>query len=185
MIEGQTVYLGLGSNLGRRLTHLRRAVLRLNETPGIRVDAVSPVYESEAHTKGSDDKLTEFLNMVVRIHSSRTPEALLDICLSIETAEGRHGKLGSWLPRTIDIDILAFGNYVLDSERLKVPHPRMAERRFVLLPFADLDPDFRVPEPFSATILELLNDCRDPLRIDRRYSRDAVFPAGGAPDEAK
>ena len=185
MIEGQTVYLGLGSNLGRRLANLRRAVLRLNETPGIRVDAVSSVYESEAHTKDSDDKLTEFLNMVVRVRSSLSPEALLDICFSIETAEGRHRKLGSWLPRTIDIDILAFADYVLDSERLKVPHPRMAERRFVLLPFADLDPDFRVPEPFSATVLELLNDCRDPLRIDRRYSSDAVIPAGGAPNEAK
>jgi 2-amino-4-hydroxy-6-hydroxymethyldihydropteridine diphosphokinase len=123
--------------------------------------------------------------MVVRIDSRLSPDALLGICLSIETAEGRHRKLGSWLPRTIDIDILAFADYVLNSERLKVPHPRMAERRFVLLPFADLDPDYRVPEPFSATVVELLNDCRDPLRIDRRYSGDAVFSAGGAAHEAE
>lgn len=179
MKEDRTAYLGLGSNLGQRLANLRRAVHRIDATPGISVEQVSPVYESEAHTKGSSDGLRDFLNLVVRIDTRLSPAALLDTCLLIETAEGRHRKLGSWLPRTIDIDILAFADHVLDSERLKVPHPRIAERRFVLLPFADLAPDFIVPEPFSASVRDLLDSCRDALRIERRYSGNVVFSTGG------
>lgn len=179
MNEGQTAYLGLGSNLGQRLANLRRAVQRIDAVAGIRVDGVSPVYESEAHTKGPDDGLSDFLNLVVRVDTRLSPAALLEACLFVETAEGRQRARGSWLPRTIDIDILALADHAINSERLKVPHPRMAERRFVLLPFADLDPNFLVPEPFSATVRELLDNCGDTLHIHRRYLGNVVFSAGG------
>lgn len=179
MKERHTAYLGLGSNLGRRLANLRRAVQRLEGVDGVFVRESSAVYESEAHKKNPGDQLSDFLNLVLRIETWRSPHELLDECLALETAEGRDRSVGSWLPRTIDIDILAFADQVLQSERLKVPHPRMAERRFVLLPFADIAPEFKVPEPFSATVSELLSRCTDSLPVIRRYRADAVRSNGG------
>jgi len=169
------VYLSLGSNVGRRLSNLRTAIRSLNDTRGIRVHEVSPVYESVAHTRHPSERMPPFLNAVVRVETDRPPAVLLDACMSIESAHGRLRTEGTWLPRTIDIDILVYADQVLDSQRLKVPHPRMAERRFVLLPFADLDPNAWVPEPFSTTVSTLLLNCPDRLRIDRRYPAHAVF----------
>lgn len=175
MTSRSTVYLSLGSNLGPRLTNLRTVAAALNEVDGLEIETVSPVYESEAHTRRSDETMPDFLNMVARVKTTHSPHELLDVCLRIEGAKGRIREEGTWLPRSIDIDILVFADQVIDSELLKVPHPRMAERRFVLLPFADIDPSAWVPEPFSSTIAELLRDCPDRLGIRRRYPAHAVF----------
>lgn len=175
MSEPSKVFLGLGSNLGQRLSNLRDAVRRVSETSGIRVEAASPVYESEAHIRATDPRLADFLNLVIQIETEYAPLSLLDTILAIEGAAGRHREEGTWLPRTIDIDILVFADQVIDSERLKVPHPRMSERRFVLRPFADLAPDAWVPEPFSMTVSALLRICPDQKKITYRYPAHAVF----------
>jgi 2-amino-4-hydroxy-6-hydroxymethyldihydropteridine diphosphokinase len=120
-----------------------------------------------------------FLNLVAQFEHDLEPDEILAACLSVESEGGRCREESTWLPRTIDIDILALHDRTLTTERLTVPHPRIAERRFVLLPFADLNPRFWIPAPFSATVEELLAKCPDHLPITLRYPASAVFPDGG------
>jgi len=183
-LVSETVFLGLGSNLGTRLAHLRRATWQLNEIEGLEVRAVSPVYASIAHTKSHEPDMGDFLNVVVRLTTVLDPNEVLNACLSVEASAGRKREVDRWLPRTIDIDILAFGDRTIENDRLTIPHPRLAERLFVLLPFADLAPDVWIPRPFSATVKELLATCRDPLGIKRRYPAAVLFNAGGQNDGA-
>lgn len=180
MTQPLIAYLGLGSNLGRRLEHLRGAVDRLSGSSGIVVKRVSPVYESEAHTLDPSDTDPSFLNLVAEVETRLSPSELLDVCVDVERMGGRYREGQSWQPRTIDIDILLIADLVIQTDRLKLPHPRMADRRFVLLPLFDLAPDLMTPEPFSATVSSLLASCRDRLPIARRYSSNAVFNAGGS-----
>lgn len=126
-------YLGLGSNLGDRLHHLRRAVGALEE-----VVAVSPVYET-APVGGPDDQ-GAYLNLVVELSTERPARALLDTCRVLEEAADRVREV-RWGPRTLDVDVLWVDGEIVDDPDLIVPHPRMWERRFVLAPLADLAPD--------------------------------------------
>ncbi len=123
-------YLGLGSNLGDRRAHLRRAVADLPD-----VVAVSPVYETDP--VGGPAGQGPYLNLVVALDTDRTPRQLLDLAHQLESDAGRvrterHGA------RTLDVDILLVGDLCVDEPDLVVPHPRMWERRFVLVPLADL-----------------------------------------------
>jgi 2-amino-4-hydroxy-6-hydroxymethyldihydropteridine diphosphokinase len=131
-----TAYLGLGSNLGDRRRSLAEAVRRLDIGPAQRVEAVSSVYESSPVGLTSQP---DFLNLVVRIATDLAPHKLLDKCLRIEAALGRvrHER---WGPRTIDLDLLLYGDVRINDERLTVPHPRMRERSFVLVPLAEIAP---------------------------------------------
>ena len=133
----QTAYLGLGANLGDRHATLSTALALLAAAPEVRIARVSPVYETAA--VGLVDQ-PDFLNLVVELETTLAPHAILDLCLQIEQSLGRvrHER---WGPRTIDLDVLLIGDSTLSDDRLTVPHPRLHERAFVLVPFADLAPD--------------------------------------------
>jgi 2-amino-4-hydroxy-6-hydroxymethyldihydropteridine diphosphokinase len=128
-------YLGLGSNLGNRLEHLQAAVDGLALTPGIDVVAVSPVYET-APVGGPPQG--DYFNAVVALETDLTPRALLDVAQRLEVAEHRV-RLVHWGPRTLDVDVLIVGDEVVDEPDLVVPHPRLRERAFVIVPLSDLD----------------------------------------------
>lgn len=153
-------YVGLGSNLGDRLAHLRGAVAALRDLPGGQDVAVSPVYESPAHRLPGQAPAGDYLNAVAALDTPLAPEALLDALLTIEAARGRTRPV-PWAPRTLDLDLLLWGDAVVDTPRLVLPHPRLALRRFVLAPLADLAPDLAVPT-LAATVAELLARCPDP-----------------------
>jgi len=123
-------YLGLGSNLGDRAAHLRRAVAALPD-----VVAVSPVYETDPVGGPADQPA--FLNLVVALETDRSPRQLLDLAHALEQAAGRVRTVKDG-PRTLDVDVLLVGDLRVDEPDLVVPHPRMWERRFVLAPLADL-----------------------------------------------
>jgi 2-amino-4-hydroxy-6-hydroxymethyldihydropteridine diphosphokinase len=139
---GEIVYLGLGSNLGDRLDTLGRAVRLLGARPGLTVTASSRVWET-APVGGPEQP--EFLNAVVRASSDLSPSELLDACHHVESELGRVRDV-RWGPRTIDIDILLIDERVVDETDLEVPHPRMTERAFVMLPLLELAPDVALPD---------------------------------------
>ena len=135
-------YVGLGANLGDREATLRRAVALLAEVDGVDVIAVSELRETEP--VGVLDQ-PRFLNGAAAIDTTLEPRALLDALLRIERALGRIRGDERWGPRTIDLDLLLHGGAVIDEPGLTVPHARLHERRFVLEPLAELDPDLEIP----------------------------------------
>lgn len=130
-------FLGLGSNLGDRVAHLRAAVASLPD-----LVATSSVYET-APVGGPADQ-GPYLNLVAELHTERTPRQLLEVCHALERDAGRVREV-RWGPRTLDVDVLLVEGIDVDEPDLQVPHPRMAERRFVLAPLADLAPDLVTP----------------------------------------
>lgn len=133
-------FLGLGSNLGDRLGNLRRAVELLRERR-VRVLRSSRVYETDP--VGGPEQ-PDYLNAVVEVEAEGTARHLLEICLAIEEEMGRlRGE--RWGPRTIDLDLLTFGHEEIDEPGLRVPHPRMHERAFVLAPLLELTADPKLP----------------------------------------
>jgi 2-amino-4-hydroxy-6-hydroxymethyldihydropteridine diphosphokinase len=137
-----TSYIGLGSNLGDREAFLRRAVDLLRAEPEIDVTAVSSVRETDP--VGLVDQ-PRFLNAVARIETDLAPQELLDRMLAAERELGRRRDGPRFGPRTIDLDLLLYGDEEIDEPGLVVPHPRLAERRFVLEPLYELDPGLVVP----------------------------------------
>jgi len=135
-------YLGLGSNMGDPVANVRQAVKALDDVPGLAVDAVSPIFRTEP--QGLRDQAW-FANCVVRldVDEALSPEELLDVLTGIETQQGRV-RTERWGPRTIDMDILLYGDLQWDSPRLQIPHPRMFERAFVLVPLMHLAPEIRI-----------------------------------------
>ena len=131
-----TAYLGLGSNLGDRRRHLAGALRRLQAGAGIRIAEVSSVYETKPVGVAGQPI---FLNLVARITTTRSAHELLDQCLRVEAGLGRVRR-ERWGPRTIDIDLLLYGDARINDGRLTVPHPRMRERGFVLAPLAEIAP---------------------------------------------
>jgi 2-amino-4-hydroxy-6-hydroxymethyldihydropteridine diphosphokinase len=133
-------FLGLGSNLGDRWTHLRRAVDQLRAGGRAPVTAVSSVYETEP--MGGPDGQGPYLNLVVELALApgTDPYGLLEECRRLEAAAGRV-RATRWGPRTLDADLLWMDGVVLDDPELTVPHPRIRERRFVLAPLGELAPD--------------------------------------------
>ena len=144
-----TVYLGLGSNVGRREATLRQAIALLAQS--VRCVRVSPVYETEP-VDYTDQPW--FLNLVVEAETDMSPTQLLARVARIERDLGRVRTIPKG-PRTIDIDILFFGDAVVRTARLRIPHARIAERRFVLAPLADLAPGLRHPVT-GETVREML-----------------------------
>ncbi|MEO5875375.1 MAG: 2-amino-4-hydroxy-6-hydroxymethyldihydropteridine diphosphokinase [Streptosporangiaceae bacterium] len=137
MLVQHKVVLSLGSNLGDRLENLQEAIDALFDAPGLSLQSLSPVYETAPWGPVEQD---DFLNVVAVAVTRLTPEVLLDRVLSIEEAMRRE-RLVRWGPRTLDIDIIQFGSVVSDDPVLTLPHPRAHERGFVLVPWADIDPD--------------------------------------------
>jgi 2-amino-4-hydroxy-6-hydroxymethyldihydropteridine diphosphokinase len=134
-------YVGLGANVGPREVTLLRAVDLLAEADGVEVLAVSQLRETDP--VGIVDQ-PRFLNGVARIDTSLSPRALLELLLRIEQSLGRVRE-ERWGPRTVDLDLLVYGGLTVDEPGLRVPHPRLHERRFALEPLAELDPELVVP----------------------------------------
>ncbi len=135
-------FLGIGSNLGDRLSFLQVAVDRLGAARGVRVVAVSPVYETDPVGGPVQD---DFLNAVVEVDTDLDAAALHAVCVDAESAAARV-RVERWGPRTLDVDLLLYDGVRSDDPDLTIPHPRMAERAFVLAPLHDLAPDL-APEP--------------------------------------
>ena len=133
-------YLSLGSNTGDRLAHLRSAVRHL-ERHGIQIARASSVYET---APVGPVKQAPFLNAVVEVSTTLPPVGLLAFILAVETALGRE-RLIRWGPRTVDMDLLLYEERRVDLPYLQIPHPRMHERRFVLVPLLEVEPDITIP----------------------------------------
>jgi 2-amino-4-hydroxy-6-hydroxymethyldihydropteridine diphosphokinase len=136
-------YLGLGSNVGDRESHLRAAVALLRER-GVEVDAVSSTYETEPVGEMLDQP--DFLNAAIRIRTELEPEELLDLCKEIEIERGRALDAPRHAPRPLDVDLLLLGEIEMKSDRLTLPHPEVRSRRFVLAPLLELDPKLALPD---------------------------------------
>jgi 2-amino-4-hydroxy-6-hydroxymethyldihydropteridine diphosphokinase len=149
-VLGKTVYLGLGSNVGEREEMLQAALDRLHSRE-LRIERISSVYETEPQGRRNQ---RWFLNLAAEARTDLFPRQLLGRIAKIERELGRRRMLANG-PRTIDIDILFFGGFVVDTPELTIPHPRIAERRFVLAPMVELAPDLRDPVT-RRTMRELL-----------------------------
>jgi 2-amino-4-hydroxy-6-hydroxymethyldihydropteridine diphosphokinase len=160
----ETAYLSLGSNLGDREGHLRDAIFRLGSEG--RVTAVSSFYETEPVEVTAQPC---FLNCAVALETPKTAEVLMTSILRIEQGMGRKREQKKG-PRTIDIDILLFGQAVIATPRLTVPHPAMQERRFVLEPLAEIRPEALHPQ-FNKTVLELLQALPPGQEVRRKVAR--------------
>jgi 2-amino-4-hydroxy-6-hydroxymethyldihydropteridine diphosphokinase len=137
-------YVGLGANLGDRAGTIRRAVELLGAESGIEVVAVSTLRETDP--VGYADQ-PSFLNGAAALETELSPRELLERLLAVELALGRvRGEGPRYGPRVIDLDLLLYGNEVVDEPGLTVPHPRLAERRFALEPLHELDPDLSLPD---------------------------------------
>jgi 2-amino-4-hydroxy-6-hydroxymethyldihydropteridine diphosphokinase len=136
----KTVYLGLGSNIGDSRQMLQAAIDRLN-SPDLRLKRVSSVYKTEPQERRNQQW---FLNAAVEAETDLFPRQLLARIAKVEQQLGRRRMLANG-PRTIDIDILFYGSFTVETPELTIPHPRMAERRFVLAPMAELAPELRDP----------------------------------------
>ena len=158
--HAHTTYLLLGSNLGDRVVTLHRALLALADKAG-RLVAVSGVYETAAW---GQEAQPAFLNQAVQLSTDLTPAQLLAACQQIEADLGRE-RLELWGPRTLDVDILLYDAVVLETEQLTIPHPRLPERRFALVPLADIAPAYQHPQR-QQSISQLLADCPDKLPVE-------------------
>lgn len=171
MADPARAYIALGANLGDRLAALRGAVAALDAAEGVRVEAVSGLYETAP--VGGPGEQGAFLNAAARIETSLAPLALLDLLLLIERRHNRTREV-RWGPRTLDLDLLLYGDASLESERLTVPHPRMHERRFVLAPLADVGAD-AAHSILGRTAAELLaslpeDDLDDVVRVEETWT---------------
>ena len=136
-------FVGLGSNLGEREVTLRAAVKRLRGLPEVEVKRVSSFRDTEPVDYLDQPR---FLNGAVELETDMTARALLGALLELERAFGRDRSTAPPRgPRTLDLDLLLYGDATIDEPLLKVPHPRLHERRFVLGPLAELDPDLEIP----------------------------------------
>lgn len=148
MAEQVTVYLGLGSNLGNRQGNLDQALKLLSQR--MQVGKVSSIYDTEPVGNTNQPR---FLNLVCEVKTRLTPEGLLTMLKGLEQMMGRRSKTGE--PRIIDIDILLYGDKVMQTKDLEIPHPKMVDRQFVLVPLAEIAPD--VVHPVTKKTIKEMN----------------------------
>ena len=146
-------YLALGSNLGDRLENLREAVRLLADADGVEVTRSSRIYETEP----VGPPQPPYLNAVVEVETTRSPRELLEACRAVENALGRV-RTERWGARTIDVDVLTYDDQTVDEPDLVIPHPRMHERGFVLVPLGELDPDPALPGGRRLSALRIAPD---------------------------
>ena len=151
--------IGLGANLGDAEGTLRRAVIALGQCEEVAVRRMSRCYRTPAW--GREDQ-PDFINAAVLLETSLSPRALLDLLLAVEAGFGRHRIDGErWGPRTLDLDLLLYGDAMIDEPGLRVPHPHLHERAFALVPLLEVMPDARIPGYGDArdavSVLEMSN----------------------------
>lgn len=167
-------YLGIGSNLGQRKKNIQQAVHLLTHTPGINVEKMSSLYESEPVGYKNQPW---FINSVIKIKTTFSAEKLLYRLLEIEKFFGRkRTKTNRGGPRIIDLDLLLYGKEIIKIPgRLKVPHPRLHERKFVLLPLNEINPRIYHPK-LRKTVHQLLNDLKNnPDQVKKLHRRNRSF----------
>lgn len=147
--EVETAWIGLGSNLGDSAAILRQAVRDIDGHQSCRIEVVSSCYRSRALGPG---RQPDYLNAVLRLRTMLGARQLLALLHEIETAHGRQREQ-HWGPRTLDLDLLLFDTQTIDEPGLRVPHPRMEERNFVVCPLAELDPQLALPSGLRASRL--------------------------------
>ncbi|MBT2637466.1 MULTISPECIES: 2-amino-4-hydroxy-6-hydroxymethyldihydropteridine diphosphokinase [unclassified Bacillus (in: firmicutes)] len=165
-------YIALGSNMGDRFGYLTQAIILLESHEKISVVNTSSVYETDPVGYTDQD---QFLNMAIQVETSLAPVELLDTCLEIELKLGRKREV-KWGPRTLDLDILLFNHENIVTEKLTIPHPRMSERAFVILPLLDMDPNITLPtmkEPLKNSLLSIPD--REGVRIWKQKNGEDVF----------
>ncbi|MBD1555555.1 2-amino-4-hydroxy-6-hydroxymethyldihydropteridine diphosphokinase [Vibrio sp. S9_S30] len=138
-----TVYIAVGSNLSDPVTQAKQGIEALKNIPNSELVSTSSLYSS---TPMGPKNQPDYINAVVEINTSLTPIELLDCTQKIELEQGRVRKDERWGPRTLDLDIILFGNEVIDSERLTIPHYGMKVREFVLYPLAEIAPSLTLPD---------------------------------------
>jgi 2-amino-4-hydroxy-6-hydroxymethyldihydropteridine diphosphokinase len=156
------VYIGLGSNLGNRRAHYQKALELIAALPKTRIVKRSSLYESEPH----GDAKNWYVNGVIEIETEFLPDKLLQRLQAIEQAMGRKKtpQTKKWASRKIDLDILLFENQTIDTRTLKIPHPEIQNRRFVLVPLSELAPHVTHPR-LGVTIAKLMTTLKDDKRI--------------------
>ncbi len=155
------ILLSLGSNLGDREINLRTALECLEEA-GISVTSRSSLYETEPVDLQDQPN---FVNLVCEVKTLLAPNQLLETCLTVEKDMGRE-RNQRWGPRKIDIDILFYGEEIIDQPQLQIPHPRLSQRRFVLVPLEEIAPSFRDPKT-GETMTQLCSLCPDRSWVKR------------------
>lgn len=165
-------YLSLGSNIGDRLYYLGEAVRLLHKKKEINVVNISSIYETDPVGYEEQDL---FLNMVIQLKTSFTPFELLQICQHIEENLGRK-RIIHWGPRTVDLDILLFNQENIVSENLFIPHPRIEERAFVMIPLIEIHPTVVLPNRSTLLkdSLKLLQDKKG-VRVWKKKNGEDVF----------
>lgn len=161
------VYLSLGSNLGDRLANLQEGVRRLG-AHGVFPFQISRVYETVPVGETPDPRL--YLNLGVWAETELAPHALLGAVKAVEAELGRTFTEGRWMPRTLDIDIILYDDLTLTTPTLTIPHSRMRERAFVLIPLSEMTPDYVLPD--GTPLQELLRDPRIQSQEVRVYDAD-------------
>jgi 2-amino-4-hydroxy-6-hydroxymethyldihydropteridine diphosphokinase len=175
MVVKQTIYISIGSNLGNRKLNLQKAIFCMNESLG-EITGISPIYNSPSWGFESDD----FLNACICLETDKTPETCLDLLMQLEKSMGRERSIGKgYKSRIIDLDILYYGSQIVKQDNLTIPHPSMADRRFVLRPLADIAPQFYHPI-LKKDSRNLLQECRDKGKLEKivgplHKSRTALF----------
>jgi 2-amino-4-hydroxy-6-hydroxymethyldihydropteridine diphosphokinase len=151
-----SAYIGLGSNLGEPLQQLEMAFVALNKLPDSRVAERSSFYVSKP--MGPADQ-PDYINAVAELETALAPQDLLLALQAIEQAQGRVRTGQRWGARTLDLDLLLYGDEVINTDSLQVPHPGLAERDFVLIPLAEIAPDVVIPG--QPALEQLIEDCPD------------------------
>jgi 2-amino-4-hydroxy-6-hydroxymethyldihydropteridine diphosphokinase len=182
----ETVFIGFGSNVGDRVDWCDRAVTLLSLLPHSRLQGVSLLYETEPVRDRIDPGEAWFLNGVVQLETNITPRSLLSTLQEIERALDRDEDNRSG-PRTIDLDILFYGEHVIKEPGLTIPHPRLHQRRFVLMPMNELDPLWVHPT-LNQSVAQLLTDAKDHAQVRLLFpqpsTRYGSRPACSSPSDS-
>jgi len=159
-----TAYVGIGSNVGDRVVFARRAVEELGQTPGVRVAKVSSIYETSP-IGGPPQR--SFVNLVVRLETDLDARELLESTQAVETRLGREPSDIYRGPRVVDLDILAFGDDKISEPDLEIPHPRMTQRRFVLVPLLEIEPD--ASDPWGTRYADVLDEAEGEVELLEKF----------------
>lgn len=159
-----TSYVGIGSNVGDRVAFARRAVDDLKEVPGIDVVKVSSIYETSP-IGGPPQR--SFVNLVAKLETELDARQLLEATQAIEKRLGREPSDIHWGPRVVDLDILTFGEDKISEPDLEIPHPRMTQRRFVLVPLLEIEPE--VGDPWGTRYADLLDEAEGDVELLEKF----------------